>query len=282
MSLREQKAAKSKSPSSERRSPSPPKSSSRGEGCMPRGCRCDKICYLRMINYALDFLEGDTNDGLTSDGPRPRPNRARALCCCLLITVALILAVIFSWGYISGYVMGALGAAGSLVGQAFGMVGDAIAGLPSFNLSTLPKTLYDGLLGLFSSSWAGLVAFAGNSFTWFLNGGLLPHEIAQDPKASCMPWDSSCTPSKMALKAMADVETCPDGLVLSGGRATPAFGFSTLLVLFWVSRVPVPPALARSLLSPSRSLPLPPALSLAPPRPAPPRPAPPSLPPQAF
>ena len=238
MSLREQKAAASKM-SPDRRSPSPSKSS---DGCMPRGCRCDKICYLRMINYALDLLEGDSGEGLTGDAPK-KPNRARALCCCLLITLALVLGLIFSWGYISGYVMAALGAASSVVGKAFSQVGDYVGELPPLDLSTLPQTIYDAVLGLFSSAWAALLAFAGNSFTWFLYGGLLPHEAMEEASESsqrgCMPWDSNCKPSKAALKAMADVETCPDGLVLSGGRATPSFGFSSLLLLFWVRAQPL-------------------------------------------
>ena len=231
MSLREQKRR------ADDRSPSP------ARGGVTRSCRCDKICYLRMINYALDMLEGDTGEGL--EGAPRRPNRAARLLCCLLITVSLVIGLYFSWGYISGAVMAGLGVIGSAFGPIFS--GLSLPQLPDLT-SMSPATMYASFSGFCVSSYLVMMDFVSKSYVWFMGGGLLPHEIMALPAAKpCMPWDVDCKLPPQVARAMDDVETCPDGLILAGGRATPVFGVGTLLFLFWVCLAPRAPALSTSL-----------------------------------
>ena len=243
------------------RSPSPVSSRSERSGCCGRGCRCDKVCYLRLINYALDFLDGDVGDGLEGQVVK-KPNRVRALCGCLCLLIFIIGGLVFSWPYIAGSVMAALASFASMLGDA----GSYVAGLlpDSFDLSSLFNVssvgdFFASLGGLFKAALLGALTYTEHSLSWFLNGGLLPHEaIVTHQQEPCGMWDKGC--SQVVVSTREEVVVCPDGLIVPGGRSTPMLGLSTMCFLFWVS-APLPslpslPSLA--LLSSPSPPPLPP------------------------
>ena len=217
------------------RSPSPTSSRSERNGCCGRACRCDKVCYLRFINYALDILDGDTGDGLEGQLVK-KPNRVRALCGCLCLMSLLIAGLVVSWPYIASSVMAALASFLSMLGEGASYVAtflpDAFDLDSPFNVSSVGDSLAS-LGGLLKAALLGAITYTSHSLSWFLHGGLLPHEaLVTHAQAPCSMWDHSC--NHVAANMREEVSVCPDGLIVPGGKSTPMLGLSTMCFLFWV------------------------------------------------